>query len=1195
MPSKRPYIQYSIVQLEDLFAQAKQDSTVMDRLEHELSFRETKRAAELRSRTRDLLTKGPASTSKSAAAKTHPVARKPTPRRAIAAAPETARATSTASFATADSGEVYVAERPTEPNTPAGILAAWTALEALSPQTYQRPNDLAVGQHGSVAELGKGDLPWERGESSRKNYQLYYQIILGAIPMGPATADLVKAFGADDELRTRTREKAAIAAILVDRNGLLVEDKGIAVSSFAWALPLALKQKLEALGGWPSIEPRVIQALDDILRRTDEAGARLPLDRTTISRAYAHLLEMFDLPNRLAEAPTFAVRVFHYYKSKNPPEASLLNSFYMGDLALAALHCRKQTAPRGLRQYLGVERPERSFDLLNDQVAVEHAVAPARTPAARWPSPGGHPLVLLQQAAVNLARSELADSSGVIAVNGPPGTGKTTLLRDVVAAAVLDRALAMAEFDDPKQAFRPSGEKWSFGGPHALYLYNLDPTLRGHEVIVASSNNKAVENVSRELPAIKAIGRPAELGYFKSISDFVYRPSDADESEEAGESDAPATTEALETWGMIAAVLGNAKNRAAFSKSFWWDDDHGFRIYLKAAKGDDVVREIKDPVTDKVIERKTPSVVINEAPPPSPQAAAANWHRARQMLTSLHLEIQDELSALETVRQLALQLSRAKTAASEALAARAVLVDRLQQAQADRTLHNADLEVANLEANQAHDAVKRHRKRRPGFIAWLIRREARQAWTQENLPLAEAARFADIKRQQAETTLADGVHRVDELTLEIARADRALIEPQHKVSQLSAQLEVYRPALGKRIVDEVFFTAGHEASNLASPWLPDSLHAKREDLFIAAIAVHKAFIDVSAQKVLHNLSVLMDVFKDGPPQDPAKRALLGDLWSTLFMVTPVLSTTFASVEKMLGDLPPESIGWLLIDEAGQALPQAAVGAIMRARRTVIVGDPLQIPPVVALPERLNIEIANFFKIDRKAWTAPEASSQTLADRVSPFQAAFKSDRGPRQVGIPLLVHRRCQEPMFGISNRIAYDGQMVHAPGPKTSVIGDILGNSQWHNVDGDADSKWSPDEGERVVALLREIAEAGVRNPDVFIITPFRIVAQELRSRLKTERALFARFGVDPSAWLKDRVGTIHTVQGRESEAVILVLGAPKASQDGARSWAAGTPNILNVAVSRAKQRLYVVGSYGAWSGVGHARELASQLQSRG
>lgn len=40
-----------------------------------------------------------------------------------------------------------------------------------------------------------------------------------------------------------------------------------------------------------------------------------------------------------------------------------------------------------------------------------------------------------------------------------------------------------------------------------------------------------------------------------------------------------------------------------------------------------------------------------------------------------------------------------------------------------------------------------------------------------------------------------------------------------------------------------------------------------------------------------------------------------------------------------------------------------------------------------------------------------------------------------------------------------------------------------------------------------------------------------------------------------------------------------------------AETPNILNVAVSRAKQSLYVVGSYGAWSEVGYARELGSSL----
>jgi hypothetical protein len=91
----------------------------------------------------------------------------------------------------------------------------------------------------------------------------------------------------------------------------------------------------------------------------------------------------------------------------------------------------------------------------------------------------------------------------------------------------------------------------------------------------------------------------------------------------------------------------------------------------------------------------------------------------------------------------------------------------------------------------------------------------------------------------------------------------------------------------------------------------------------------------------------------------------------------------------------------------------------------------------------------------------------------------------------------------------------------------------------------------------------------------------------------LLRKLGNDRAKWLKDRVGTIHTFQGREADTVILLLGASAGAHTGAREWAAGTPNILNVAVSRAKQNLYVVGSRTAWGSVGLAASMLDELEN--
>jgi hypothetical protein len=409
-------------------------------------------------------------------------------------------------------------------------------------------------------------------------------------------------------------------------------------------------------------------------------------------------------------------------------------------------------------------------------------------------------------------------------------------------------------------------------------------------------------------------------------------------------------------------------------------------------------------------------------------------------------------------------------------------------------------------------------------------------------------------------------------------------------------VEAWRERLGDRFIDEAFWEREHADKQRTPPWLDDEQQRLRDDVFVAAMALHRAFLDAAAKPLRHNLGALMNLFGGRSLPTAEKRELIPDLWSSLFLVVPLISTTFASVERMLRDLPPERLGWLFVDEAGQALPQAAVGAIFRTRRAVVVGDPVQIEPVVTLPDQLTQSVCRRFGVDPDRFNAPDASVQTLADAASPFLAELEGRRGSRRIGAPLLVHRRCSEPMFGISNAIAYEHLMVNAKPEGPSPIGDLLGPSRWIDVRGSAEEKWCPEEGRVALKLLRKLAYPDLTNrkpepPDLFIITPFIVVAERLR-KLAAESALLV-WTAEPRRWILEHIGTVHTVQGREAEAVIFILGAPAPNQAGARAWAGGRPNLINVAVTRAKERLYVVGNRELWRTAGLFSELAARLPS--
>jgi superfamily I DNA and/or RNA helicase len=186
------------------------------------------------------------------------------------------------------------------------------------------------------------------------------------------------------------------------------------------------------------------------------------------------------------------------------------------------------------------------------------------------------------------------------------------------------------------------------------------------------------------------------------------------------------------------------------------------------------------------------------------------------------------------------------------------------------------------------------------------------------------------------------------------------------------------------------------------------------------------------------------------------------------------------------------------------------------------------------------------------------------------------------VGAPLRVHRRCDCLMFDISNRIAYGGDlMIYG----TADRADYPGENAWIDVQSAlSNGHWVPEEGQELRSLLDALAKAGVPAGDIRVISPFRKVVRGSKVRAK------AQFGW---RFADDNVGTVHTVQGQEADVVVLVLGTGR-DDNGARRWAAEKPNLLNVAVSRAKRRLYVIGDRSNWRGLRHFRELAEVLPDR-
>ncbi len=1052
------------------------------------------------------------------------------------------------------------------------VIRSWVAIEVLTPQLVRDGwGGFAADRQGQLREEcprapndpdepdlpdDDDEIPWavdpvEQSEteddadpddmSEAPPPRPWYIVVLGALPAGPAFEHLDAAFSDEadeDEAERKTKGDVVAATALIDESGFLVSDS-VSIASFAWGLGHLLSGRSRAdLAAWDNQEADLRARMNSMLTPMDQLGRPQALVWRDMRDASRDLCEELGLPSDLWQVTPCAIRTVR----KHPPGAEILSSFVLADLRRVLREVDQ--LPEALSSYLGLRPPPQTWDALIDRVQLSSLLEPRLFPLGRWPGPGLHSLNLLQQAAVNSIVRDL-DRSGLSAVNGPPGTGKTTLLRDLVAHVIVSRADRLAKIG-------PFGD-----------LSGLD--LMDFAIVVASNNNTAVENISLDLPIRgKALDRSVwqdnGLAYFSPTADAVGRV-------------APRAPEHEHAWGLMAARLGRAKHRAAFFGTFWWDADWGLKDWLDLAGWPDDWRD------------KPLGKLAKLDPPPRWPEARAIWRDAVDAfwLAKGRCErYREELVGINATRA---ELNRIE---AQLPAAR----DRLDMLERDlssaaRAHETARIEYELLARRETTEDTKLAALSSvtPSRFAKLFQT---RAWRSHEASIRELVSKLDAAQDAARAAagrLAEASEVEERCSVACQAARQALASLEERAATLNLALEHTPTAAGDSLPGPGFWSQPDADLQQSAPWNGGAFRGARDALFAASVRLHRAFIVAAARKIKPALTA---VARSGNPSAP--RPTAAD-WGMFFLVVPVASTTFASVARMFQGFGAAEIGWLLIDEAGQAAPQAAVGAIWRARRAVVIGDPLQIQPVVTTPARTTRLIFESNDADSADWTAPEQSAQTLADRASRIQGRFRVPDGGRDriTGIPLLVHRRCEQPMFDLANKIAYDNRMVYATVSETSAIRDCLGPSAWIDVDAPSREKWVEAEGQLIAAAIVRLCGILLTEPDLFVICPFKVPAAQLKTLLQENRDVLPRLKKSArEKWIEERIGTVHTFQGKEAEAVILMLGAGRGAKEGSRSWAGRSPNLLNVAATRARRALYVIGNRAEWQNVGVFREAA-------
>jgi very-short-patch-repair endonuclease len=256
---------------------------------------------------------------------------------------------------------------------------------------------------------------------------------------------------------------------------------------------------------------------------------------------------------------------------------------------------------------------------------------------------------------------------------------------------------------------------------------------------------------------------------------------------------------------------------------------------------------------------------------------------------------------------------------------------------------------------------------------------------------------------------------------------------------------------------------------------------------------------------------------------------------------------------------------LVIDEASQCDIASVLPLLYRAKRVAIIGDPMQLTHITKLSPREDAQLQqkNGLPAELGHWSYSVNSLFALASTETSGDSF-----------VMLRDHHRSHADIIEFSNRQFYEGRLrVATRYDRLKPLQAGAPAIRWFPVQGDvrrpADgSVINEAEAQAVVKLLRRMFLERPYEGSVGVVSPFRAQCNRIRGLVNADPTLADRLG--RSEFIAE---TAHQFQGDERDLMIFSPVVSRGISPGTLSFLKKNGNLFNVAITRARAALYVVG----------------------